>query len=76
MCVCVTYQITAVYSRDFSHGNLVYLFYLQYNASVNISNFETQVSIKRLEVVCAGSCMCSARCRDEMNTADKETAQL
>lgn len=81
-CVCVYIYmcgicpITAVYSRDFSHGNLVYLLYLQYNASVNISNFETQVSISRLAAVCACSCVCSARCREEMNTAAKETARL
>lgn len=78
MCVYVKERkplraITAVYSRDFSHGNLVYLLYLQYNASVNISNFETQVSISRLAAVRAcSSCVCSARCREEMNTAAKE----
>lgn len=75
-CVSVICQITAVYSRDFSHGSLVYLLYLQYNASVNISNFETQVSISYLEVVCACPCVCSARCREEMNTTAKEAAWL
>lgn len=72
--VCVICPITAAYSIDFSHGTLVYLLYLQYNASVNISNFETQVSISRLAVVGACSCVCSARCREEMNT--KEMARL
>ncbi len=76
VCSCVMCPITAVYSRDFSHGNLVYLLYLQYNASVNISNFETQVSISRLAAVCACSCVCSVRCGEEMNTAAKETARL
>ena len=52
VCVCVCAR-TAVYSRDFSHGYLVYLLYLQYNASVNISNFETQVSISGAAAVCA-----------------------
>lgn len=50
------------------HGNLVYLLYLQYNASVSISNFETQVSISHLAAVRASSCVCSARCREKMNT--------
>lgn len=76
VCMCVICPITGVYSRDFSHGNLVYLLYLQYNASVNICNFETQVSISHRAAVGACSCVCSARCREEMNTAAKERARL
>lgn len=73
VCGCAICPIAAVYSRDFSHGNLVYLLYLQYNASLNISNFETQVSISRAAATCAHRCVCSARCREEMSTAAIET---
>lgn len=52
-CLCAFCPDCAVYSRDFSHGNLVYLLYLRYNASLNISNFETQVSISRVAAACA-----------------------
>lgn len=44
------------FQRTLPCSNPVYLLYLQYNASVSISNFETQVSIRRRGAhACAGA---------------------
>lgn len=48
-CVCLFVWLSHLhYSRDSSHSSPVYLLYLQYNASLSVSNVETQVSISEV----------------------------